>query len=318
MRSSAASAAPRLSAVTATAPRSKSFSIAGQACPGFPSSALFGTRAFSSASVPEPLGRVDRREGLRGHTGRARVDHGQRQVLRARAGAEGDHEQVRGARVRDELLLAGQHERVAVRLALQRDAGRREHVARLEQRQRADPGPVGQARQPARLLLGAARIEDRGRGQGGRHERGGEERAPGLVQQHHQVHPGEPGAALLLGNGQAEPAQLGQLLPQLGRVARPRLHDLAHLLERAARVEELAHFRAQQLLLFRESEVHAVFRSSLSLVTESERQLQGAPMKRTGSRGVPGPTSGSVAAGLREGVLLRSGKRWNLNILALR
>ena len=69
--------------------------------------------------------------------------------------------------------------------------------------------------------------------------RPGVERPPQLLEQHRLLDEAEPGAARLLGHGDAEPAQLGQLVPR-----------------RLALVEQRARLAAQLVLLFREGESH--------------------------------------------------------------
>jgi hypothetical protein len=118
-------------------------------------------------------------------------------------------------------------------------------IARLEQRQGADARPVREARQEARLLLGAPRLGEDAGGEGRREQRRGEEAAPRLLEQHHEIDEAEPGAAVGLGDGEAEPAELGELLPGVGRVAPLGLHQLAHGVHGTALVEELAHLGAQ-------------------------------------------------------------------------
>ena len=83
--------------------------------------------------------------------------------------------------------------------------------------------------------LGQRRQDD-----GGRQERAGVERPAGLLEQDRLVDEREPAAAALLGDGDAEPAQLAQLRERRVRV----------------RLEERARLAAQLLLLLRERELH--------------------------------------------------------------
>src|SRR4029453_7425468 len=129
-------------------------------------------------------------------------------------------------------------------------------VARLEPRERRDLRAVGERREPAAALCVVARFADRGRGDRGREKGRGEERAPHLSKHHDEIAPAEAGAAVRLGNRQAEPAELAHLLPEVAREALGRLHQVTDLGHRTMRVEELAHLLTKQVLFFGEAEFH--------------------------------------------------------------
>ncbi len=80
--------------------------------------------------------------------------------------------------------------------------------------------------------------------------------APGLFEQDHELLPAEAAAAVGLGDGEPEPAQLADLPPELGRIALGRCGELAHLRQAAASVQQLAYFVAEELLLLGECKVH--------------------------------------------------------------
>src|SRR5581483_6519291 len=67
---------------------------------------------------------------------------------------------------------------------------------------------------------------------------------------------GEARAAVLLGEDQAVPAELGHLLPELTRVAGLVVHHLPDERHRALLREEVARRLSQHLLVFAEPKVH--------------------------------------------------------------
>ena len=77
-----------------------------------------------------------------------------------------------------------------------------------------------------------------------------------LVEHQGQLHQAQPRAALLLGEGQAEPAELGHLVPELLAVAALVVHHRAHVGRGALLVQGRAHRVAQQDLILAEREVH--------------------------------------------------------------
>ena len=99
------------------------------------------------------------------------------------------------------------------------------------------------------------------------------QRAAGLLQQDRQVHEVAAGAAVLLGEGQAGPAQADHLPPQVVGVAALVLFHLAHQGQRAFLGQELAGAALQHLLDFGESQVHFIPRiSSLAVDTAPSRR----------------------------------------------
>ncbi len=182
------------------------------------------------------------------------LDHAEAVALRR---AERDHEEIRVLCVGDEDLLATEREARSLGRAGERDPGRVRIVGALEQRQGPDGRSARELREPARALGRIAGALDRRRGEHRRYQGGRKERATRLLEHHREIDPAEPHAAVLVGEREAHPAELGHALPQVTREARRRLRELADLLERAVLVEELPQLGAQQLLFFRESEVHA-------------------------------------------------------------
>jgi hypothetical protein len=158
-----------------------------------------------------------------------------------------------------EVLGAREPQRLAVAGRLEPDAVGTEVARLLEQRERSDARAVRQSREPAALLRLVARLEQCRGSQRRRDEGRREQAASRLFEQHDQVDPAEAGAPVRLRNRESRPAELGDLLPDVAREALRRLRELAHELERARLVEELARLGAQQLLLLGEAEVHASF-----------------------------------------------------------
>ena len=96
---------------------------------------------------------------------------------------------------------------------------------------------------------------DQRRGEHGGQERDGRDRAAELLAQDRQLDGAEPLAAVLLGDGDAGPAELAELLPQRV-VGAARLGVLAHALRRGARAEQLAGGALDVALVVGEPEVH--------------------------------------------------------------
>src|SRR5205085_10929945 len=90
----------------------------------------------------------------------------------------------------------------------------------------------------------------------GRDERAGYERATELLEQDDEVEEAEARTAVLIGDQQSLPALFRHLLPQLWRVSLLVLLHLAHERLRALLFEEVARGVLQQLLFFRQSQVH--------------------------------------------------------------
>ncbi len=126
----------------------------------------------------------------------------------------------------------------------------------LGEGQRPDLLAGGDARQVLLLLGVGAGLENRQGGDGRRDEGAGHQGAAELFDQDDQVHESEAGAAVRVRNGQALPALVGHLLPQVGRVALLVLFHVAHVLLGALLLQEVTREIAEHLLLFAESQVH--------------------------------------------------------------
>src|SRR6185503_2496515 len=110
------------------------------------------------------------------------------------------------------------------------------------------------------LLLGiAARQQDGGRGQQHAPDDGlGEEAAPDFLHDDREIRPAEPRATILLGDDDAEPAELGHRRPKLAREPDRIFTQLAYAAERRASRHQLARRAREDLLLFGTNEAHAV------------------------------------------------------------
>ena len=108
----------------------------------------------------------------------------------------------------------------------------------------------------ALLLLFARGFENRRGGQGMRDQGRGQQAAPAFLQHHHQVNPAEPGAAVGLGEGQAQPSQPPHFAPEIPGKTELRLHDPPYLGHGRALGEEALDFAAQTFLLRRKTKVH--------------------------------------------------------------
>ena len=117
--------------------------------------------------------------------------------------------------------------------------------------------PAAMRGQPLLLLRGAAaEREPEPAEDDAREIRSGICRAAQLLQHERQLHEAEPGAALLLGEGEAEPAELGHLAPEIVAVALGVVHHLADVRGRAALVERRADGVLEENLVVGEREVH--------------------------------------------------------------
>src|SRR6266851_564400 len=105
------------------------------------------------------------------------------------------------------------------------------------------------------------------------------QRAPDLFHQHDEVDQAEPTAAIRLVIGDAEPALLGELLPELASDRRLRCHHLAHECRRALAVEEFARGVAQQFLFFRKADVHAALQVARLSTRRGEGQGRLSPFR---------------------------------------
>ena len=118
-------------------------------------------------------------------------------------------------RVVDEQFVAFEHEAGAAFARGHRDAVFAPASVRLQMRGRGDQFAARDRRQEATLLLLGAGAAYRL----GKHQRPDEWRrqqdAAHLLGHHHQIDVVESGAAMLLGQHQAEPSEAGHLAPQL-------------------------------------------------------------------------------------------------------
>ena len=116
-------------------------------------------------------------------------------------------------------LRAGDGEAVAVGDGPDLDARLPEAVLRLEPGRGQDGLAGHQPGQPRLLLLVAPGNGQRAAGQDGAHEVGrGGQRSAELLVEHHRLQRRHGRAAVLLGELQADEVEMGQLLPELGRV----------------------------------------------------------------------------------------------------
>ena len=95
-----------------------------------------------------------------------------------------------------------------------------------------------------------------------------------LLEHDHEVDEVEPGAAVLLGQDEPHPAELGHLLPQLAGEADLVLHHLADEGHGRFLREEVARRAAQHLLLFAEAEIHWGILAARALRRQAGRAFQ--------------------------------------------
>ena len=129
----------------------------------------------------------------------------------------------------------------------------------LEESRRRARLSRGDGGEPPVLLRRAARELDAEAAQ----DHGGEEgprvcRAAHLLEHDGELDQRKAGSALLLGEGEAEPAELGHLAPQRLAVAARVVEHGAHMLGLALLVERGAHGIPQEDLVVGEGEVHAL------------------------------------------------------------
>src|SRR5208282_4085451 len=112
-------------------------------------------------------------------------------------------------------------------------------------------------RQPLPALRRGTGLGDRGAAeQHRRQERARHDRAAHLFHQYDEIDEPEPAAAFLFRVDDAEPALLGQLLPEPVGDCRGFRYSLAHELRCALALEEAPRAVAQHLLLLGEPNVH--------------------------------------------------------------
>ena len=139
-----------------------------------------------------------------------------------------------------------------------------------------DGGPAGDAGEVLRLL-GVVTGDDEPGGAGGVGDEGtGNERPPELLDEDAEVQVAEAGAAVLLGNHEALPAELGHLLPEVRAVAGLVFFHGPHVFFGALVLEEVARRVADQVLLFAEAQIHRC----PSLIRVAEQAHRNAPPPR--------------------------------------
>ena len=124
------------------------------------------------------------------------------------------------------------------------------------------------AGEPRLLLVGAARAGQHAARQDRADEVGRRGDGPAeLLVDDDALEGGHARAAVLLGELQADQVEVGELLPQLGRVADRVVLELAHHAERAGGGDHAAHRLTEHLLLGAEGQVqHVVFSSGGAVV----------------------------------------------------
>ena len=192
-------------------------------------------------------GLVQRGQWGAGEAGRAGV-HG------VEVGAGGHHDEVRDVAVRDVVLVS-----------IEDGAGAGEGAAAgcpgavvLGVREGGDRPAAGDAGQQVLAGLLVAAVQDRVGGQHGAGQvRPAEQRAAQLLQHDRLLHEGEPGAAVLFGDGQRRQAELARrLLPHRRVVARFGVHHRAYGRQRGLLRQEPAYRLPQLPLLSALGELH--------------------------------------------------------------
>ena len=158
------------------------------------------------------------------------------------AGAERDDEQIRGGRVEHLQLLAGEHASAARRLRFER-ARRRRPSGRSPRGTRACRSS-SRRRGAGASAAAAPRCPPRGSRRPRSWSRGAATgTACGPISSSTTTRSTQPSPAPPCASGivSPRPAELADLLPELAREALGRLHQRAHGLQRAVRVQELPH-----------------------------------------------------------------------------
>src|SRR6185312_4838069 len=171
-------------------------------------------------------------------------------------GVDGAHLGFLGAQHAPGAVLLDEHEQAGLAAADHELGGAVDRRA-----ESADRLPAGEARQPARLLLGGPVLLDQGRRHRAGQERDGRERAAELLAEDRELDLAEALAAVLLGDRDPGPAELAELGPE-GVVVRPGLGVLAHLRGARASRQQLAGGALDLALVVGQAEVHqtATFR----------------------------------------------------------
>ena len=167
--------------------------------------------------------RVDAPLPLERETGRAGFDQEQRDavaVVGPTGGSRRNEDAVGARRIEDLLLRPVDAEARAGAFGPRLDVVDRVAGTRLLVRQREPPFASRRPGEPGLLLRFApGRRERAARQQYRRQERLGRQVATERLQHHHELRETHPRSAVLFGNGDANPAELGHLLPQDGREA---------------------------------------------------------------------------------------------------
>jgi hypothetical protein len=237
--------------------------------------------------------RVEAPLALRDDAGRARRDEEERHavgvaILAGRA--RRDHEPIGDVPVEDLDLLTRECEAAAGPLCPRRHVGQLVTAPRLLVRERRQPLARDQRGQMVVLLRVASAEQQRGRReQHAADERLGQEAAPRLLHHDRKVAPPEPRAAVLLGDDDAEPAELGHGGPELAREPERVVAELAHATERRAAVHELARGAREDLLLLGPDERHrrSVGEAKHLLGDDVQLDLRGAALDRVAARTQP-------------------------------
>ena len=206
--------------------------------------------------LAQPAGLVQRLEQPRFHAGPGAVHDEQRDAVGRTRRAD---DVIRGMGVGHEQLDAVQHVAAAVPVRGEPDAVLVPAGGCFQQRQ-GELGPArGHAGQQRRLLLGAAARGYARRAQGDRgKERTRQHGLTHFFQNDRQIDQRQAGTAVLLGDSQAGPAQLGHAVPDLVGVAAVVLHHLAHVRHRTFLAQEIRGRPAEEVLFFAEAEIHGV------------------------------------------------------------
>ncbi len=174
--------------------------------------------------------------------------------------------------------MAVQHEAVAVGLRGGRQVGEVEAALRLGERERAELLAGDQRREVALLLRGGAGVAQEAAGEHDARQIGLDDEAPAeLLEQQHQLHGAAAEAAVVLGEGHREPAELGELAPVLAAEAFFLGDDLASLVEVVLVLDEALDAVLQQGLLVAKREIH---RLPLDLVSARTRERRCGPGER--------------------------------------
>src|SRR5438034_301564 len=202
----------------------------------------------------DPRARVQGGQAVRAVGARRRGLH---HVHRRRRAAERGHQDdVGDVRPRHELLDAAQRDLSAALLGARLDRLRAPIERPLHQRHRRPRAAAGDGGQPAALLGGAAEAVDGHGRQHGRQIRRRARGAPELFLEDGRLHEAEGAAAGVLGQGQAEPAELRHLLPQRLALAARVVPEQTHLRRFHVLVEEGEIGVLQELLVGAEGKVH--------------------------------------------------------------